>query len=68
MEYLCWGKTTVADLDHGVDLVGYGTESGTDYWIVRNSWSASWGEAGYAKILRGSNFCGVALFATSAVV
>jgi len=68
MEYLCWGRTTYSDLDHGVDLVGYGTSGGTDYWIVRNSWATSWGEAGYAKILRGSNFCGVALFATSALV
>jgi len=69
MEYLCWGKTTYNDLDHGVELVGYGTdELGTDYWIVRNSWSTDWGDAGYARILRGTNFCGVALFATSAIV
>lgn len=68
MSLLCWGKTTVADLDHGVNIVGYGTEDSTDYWIVRNSWSSSWGESGYARVLRGSNFCGLALFACSSIV
>ena len=35
-------------------LVGYGTDaaSGLDYWLVRNSWSAAWGEAGYIRIKR----------------
>eukprot|EP01013_Petalomonas_cantuscygni_P010858 TRINITY_DN240_c0_g2_i1.p2 TRINITY_DN240_c0_g2~~TRINITY_DN240_c0_g2_i1.p2 ORF type:complete len:338 (+),score=68.53 TRINITY_DN240_c0_g2_i1:31-1014(+) len=68
MEYLCPGKTTLADLDHGVDLVGYGSEDGTDYWIVRNSWGPSWGEEGYCRILRGVGFCGVQLMACSSVV
>jgi len=47
-------------MDHGVAIVGYGTEKGTDYWIVRNSWGASWGEHGYARIVRGKNACGLA--------
>jgi hypothetical protein len=41
------------NVDHAVQLVGYGTDAALgDYWQVRNSWGASWGEAGYIRILR----------------
>jgi len=43
---------TNPDLDHAVQLVGYGTENGTDYWLVRNSWTPAWGDAGDIKIYR----------------
>jgi len=43
------------DIDHAVVLVGYGEEEGGKYWLVRNSWSPSYGEAGYIKVARRDN-------------
>ena len=41
-------------MDHAVQAVGYGHDFdlGLDYWLVRNSWSAGWGELGFIKLLR----------------
>jgi len=52
------------DIDHAVLVVGYGTEAGTDYWTLKNTWGTSWGEHGYIRIKRGPSGpgeCGVAV-------
>ena len=44
------------DLDHGVLVVGYGTENNLDYYLVKNSWSTTWGDKGYIKLGRGKQY------------
>jgi len=55
-------------LNHGVAIVGYGVDGAAPYWIVRNSWSANWGEQGYIRMARGKNMCGLADVASYPVV
>jgi C1A family cysteine protease len=66
--------TCGTNLDHGVLAVGYGTEAGNEYYKVKNSWSATWGEGGYIRIGRGANYnggkgqCGILLQASYPVI
>jgi cathepsin L len=39
-------------INHAVILMGYGEEKGQKFWLVRNSWAASWGESGYIRLAR----------------
>merc|ERR1712071_85739 len=52
-------------VNHAVVVVGYGSLRGQDYWVVRNSWGASWGQGGYVLFARGYNMCNIESYAAS---
>jgi C1A family cysteine protease len=54
-------------IDHAIQLTGYSPNSG-GYWIVRNSWGASWGENGFIWLQYGQDTCGITTEVTAASV
>jgi C1A family cysteine protease len=74
-----FGGPCTAQVNHGVTVVGYGETNSTGadkppekYWIVKNSWGAEWGEAGYIRLQRDAGvptgLCGIALLASYPVM
>ena len=52
-------NATALTSGHAMMLVGWGTDNGTPYWIVQNSWGSGWGEKGFVRWLRGSDLQGI---------
>lgn len=62
IEGIITDATCGSSLDHAVTAVGYGSEDGQDYYLVKNSWGADWGESGYVRIGMngdGAGICGI---------
>merc|ERR1712147_615647 len=58
------GSMAADEQDHCVMATGFNTTAPTPYWIVRNSWSSTWGEQGYIYLEMAKNTCGLADDAT----
>ena len=39
--------------NHAVTIVGWGTEQGIPYYLIKNSWGSGWGASGFIKVKRG---------------
>eukprot|EP00388_Colpodella_angusta_P024842 GDKK01000535.1.p1 GENE.GDKK01000535.1~~GDKK01000535.1.p1 ORF type:complete len:343 (-),score=98.72 GDKK01000535.1:144-1151(-) len=55
-------------VDHAVLIAGFDDTNVPPYWIIKNSWGASWGEAGYIRVQKGTDQCLITTFPSSAIV
>ncbi|XP_039606229.1 cathepsin O [Polypterus senegalus] len=56
------------EANHAVLITGFDRTGPVPYWIVRNSWGASWGNEGYVYVKIGENVCGIADTVSAAIV
>lgn len=55
-----FSEVTIAPkIDHYVEIVSWGSESGKNFWVGRNSWGTSWGESSFFRIQMGGNNLGI---------
>lgn len=38
------------EVNHAALVVGYGSDNGLEYFLVKDSWGPTWGDHGYIKI------------------
>ena len=57
-----------SQVDHGVLIVGFDDNNSPPYWIIKNSWGASWGESGYIRVEKGTNQCLITDYPCSSIV
>lgn len=50
-------------INQHMNAVGYGTENGKEYYILKSFWTTNWGEKGYIRISTadpsGPGICGI---------
>jgi len=63
-----FNQTCSTALNHAVTLVGWGFSGTQNYWIVKNSWGANWGESGYIRLIMGTGICGMNLAVITSTV